>query len=176
MRQQEDDDFAAYVSARTGMLLHYAHVLTGSRARAEDLVQAALAGAYRRWPAVRSGNADAYVRRAILNGHLNRWRRLLRREVLVGVPPERLHDDGTELLAERDLLWRALATLPPRQRAVLVLRYYEDLSEVQIAEVLGVSTGTVKSSASKALARLRSSAELREDIGADDAAVGEGRR
>lgn len=155
--------FEDYVVARTPALLLYGYALTGDAARAEDLVQGALAATYRHWGRVGTGGAEAYVRRAVLNAHLNRWRRLSRREQLTDTPPEVHTPDATSSVDERDAVWGALATLPPRQRAVIVLRYYEDLSEAQIAEALGCSAGTVKSQSSKALAKLRLVTGLREE-------------
>lgn len=155
--------FEAYVIGRTASLLRYAHLLTGDRSRAEDLVQGALVAAYRHWPRLSEGDVDAYVRRSILNAHINRWRRLGRREQLTGSVPERPATDQLSGVAERDAIWRALATLPPRQRAVLVLRYYEDLDEASTAAVLGIKVGTVKSQSAKALAKLRAVTGLREE-------------
>jgi RNA polymerase sigma-70 factor (sigma-E family) len=146
--------FEEYVVARTPALLRYAYVLTGDAARAEDLVQGALASAYRHWRRI-APDPDAYVRRSVLNAYLNHWRRLLRRELLVDRFPERAA--AVEEVEDRDLVWRALSLLPPRQRAVVVLRFYEDLDVARTAELLQISTGTVKSQTSKALASLRTS-------------------
>lgn len=155
----ESGEFGAYVRRRTPALLRYAHVLTGDASRAEDLVQGALAATYRKWASVQ--DPDAYVRRAVLHAHLNRRMRLLRREHVTDVLPE---VPGAAARSEERLdLIRALATLPKRQRAVVVLRYFEDLTEAQTAEAMGVSVGTVKSTHAKALAALRGRAELRED-------------
>ena len=152
-------EFGEYVEQRTAALLRYAHVLTGDRTRAEDLVQGALANAYRHWTSV--AEPDAYVRRAVLHAHLNRRTRLLRREHLTDRVPEGVVvASGSE---DRLDLLRALATLPPRQRAVVVLRYYEDLTEAQTAEALGIAVGTVKSQHAKAIATLRGRTDLRED-------------
>lgn len=145
--------FDAFVRARMPALLRFAHALTGDPHTAADLVQDALERTGMRWSRLeRQGDPEAYVRRAILNGRTSRWRKH-RRETLVDAVPERVtfpdpprHDDE---------LWRLLATLPQRQRAVIVLRYYEDLSEEQIAVTLGCAPGTVKSQASKGLAKLR---------------------
>jgi RNA polymerase sigma-70 factor (sigma-E family) len=161
MNTEHEQRFVAFVEARTSALLRYARVLTGDPHRAEDLVQSALASAYRHWGRVEPDGAEAYVRQAVLNGYLSWWRRPWRgRETAVAdlaTLADRVHqspaaDDGLML---RDTVVRALDSLPPRQRAVLVLRYYEDLSEAEIAQRMGTSTGTVKSQASKALARLR---------------------
>lgn len=156
-----DPDFGAYVAARRPALVRFAVALTGNSADAEDLVQSALARVAVRWSSVRRRDRpDAYVRRTIVRLHINRWRRLLSRERPAADPLERAAppDDADT----RQVVWEALATLPPRQRAVLVLRYYEDLSEADIAKVLGCAPGTVKSQASKALARLRTMTDLRD--------------
>jgi RNA polymerase sigma-70 factor (sigma-E family) len=150
--------FDEFAQARMRALLRFAHVLTGDRDRAADLVQDALERTLLAWPGVQSkGDPEGYVRRAIVNRQVSVWRRR-RRERLVAEPPESPYDDA----AARDReLWDALATLPARQRAVLVLRYYEDLTEADAAAVLGCSVGTIKSQASRGLARLR--AEVRVD-------------
>src|SRR6266571_3646498 len=154
--------FEDFVQARSGSLLRTALLLTGqNRAEAEDLLQLALERAYRHWPRVcGSGEPERYVRRILANASADRWRRLARRpeqalpagEADPGVP------DQAAVLADRDYLLRALAALPPRQRAVLVLRYYDGFSEAEVAEALGCSIGTVKSHAARALARLREAA------------------
>jgi RNA polymerase sigma-70 factor (sigma-E family) len=150
-----EEGFAEFADAAWPGLLRYAHLLTGERASAEDLVQTALLRTGLRWGHVRADDPTAYVKRAIARQHLNRVTRLLRRERVVDVVPDRAVDDETTAVVEHTAMWRALATLPPRQRAVLVLRYYEQLSEREIADVLGIAPGTVKSTASKGLAALR---------------------
>ena len=145
--------FDAFIRARLPALLRFAYALTGDPHTAADLVQDALEHTGMRWHKVeRQGDPEGYVRRAILNGRVSRWRKH-RRETLVDCVPERM--TSYEVPGRDEQLWQLLATLPPRQRAVLVLRYYEDLSEVQIAATLGCSPGTVKSQSSKALAKLR---------------------
>ena len=145
--------FDAFVRARLPALLRFAYALTGDPHTAADLVQDALERTGMRWNKVeRQGDPEGYVRRAILNGRVSRWRKH-RRETLVDCVPERM--TAYEVPRRDEQLWQLLATLPPRQRAVLVLRYYEDMSEVQIAATLGCSPGTVKSQSSKALAKLR---------------------
>jgi RNA polymerase sigma-70 factor (sigma-E family) len=151
----EEREFSEFVSARMPAVLRWAHLLTGDRGRAEDLVQHAFAATYRHWSRIEPTGAEAYVRRAVLNAHLSWWRRGWRSEQSVAVLPERPEPDLTGGVDERDAMWAALAALPPRQRAVLVLRYYEDLPEAEIARVLDVAPGTVKSQAAKGLARLR---------------------
>src|SRR5215471_7127358 len=151
--------FEEFVHARSGSLLRTALLLTGqNRAEAEDLLQGALERAYRHWPRVsESGEPERYVRTILANASADRWRRLARRpERALPVNHEgpSTHDLAAEL-ADRDFLLRALAALPPRQRAVVVLRYFDDLPEAEIAEMLGCSLGTVKSQVARALARLR---------------------
>lgn len=143
------DDFAR---ARMPQMLRFAHVLTGDPHAAADLVQDALERAMLAWPRVsRQGDPEGYVRRTMVNRNISIWRKL-RRERLVDDPPEQQEDPP----AGRDLaLWEQLRRLPPKQRAVLVLRYYEDLTEQQTADIVGCSVGTVKSQASKAIANLR---------------------
>lgn len=151
-----DVDFSAWMAARQGSLLRTAYLLTGDRHNAEDLVQTALAKTYLAWDRVHDReHIDAYARRILINEHHSNWRRpWRRREHVTDTLPERpLHD--TEYDGQRDVLWAYVQSLPPRQRAVIVLRYYEQLSEAEIADVLGISTGTVKSQASRALAHLR---------------------
>ena len=149
------DSFDDFARARMHELLRFAHVLTGDPHRAADLVQDALERTLLSWDRViRKDDPEAYVRRAIVNRHVSVWRRL-RREALVPDAPERPYDGERAFDTE---LWAALATLPPRQRAVLVLRYYEDLTEADTAAALGCSVGTVKSQTWRALARLRARA------------------
>jgi RNA polymerase sigma-70 factor (sigma-E family) len=152
-----DDDFRAFVAARSTSLLWFAHLLTGDRQLAEDVVQTALAKTALAWPRIRrKDHPESYVRRAIVNTHLNAQRRRPWMERPHEVLPERIDHRRPEAeFDERDVMWQALAELAPKQRAVLVLRYYEDLSEADIAEVLGCSAGTVKSQAAKALINLR---------------------
>ncbi|OKI87723.1 hypothetical protein A6A27_14015 [Micromonospora sp. CB01531] len=142
------------VAERGSALLAAAVLLTGSRAAGEDLVQAALERLIRNWSRVH-GDKEGYLRRTLYHLAVDRWRLRRRRpEVLTEIEPPG-QADGTEALHLRQVLIQALALLPPRQRAVLVLRYWEQLSEAEAAEVLGCSVGTVKSTASRGLARLR---------------------
>jgi RNA polymerase sigma-70 factor (sigma-E family) len=160
MKPADEADFRAFVAARSPSLLWFAHVLTGDPHTAEDVVQTALARTASGWSRVRrKDNPEGYVRRAIVTTHLNALRRRPWREQ----PRDFITNDADDAdaarpehdLDERDAMWSALSELPPKQRAVLVLRYYEDLSEADIAEVLGCSRGTVKSQAAKGLLRLR---------------------
>lgn len=165
-RSRRDADFTAYLHARQPALLRTAFLLTGDPHTAEDVVQSALARLYLAWDRVeRADSPDAYVRRAIVNEATSWWRRSSRRrEVIIEVLPERATVDGDEPAgsAASDV-WALIRALPPRQRAVIVLRYYEQLSEAEIAQVLGISPGTVKSQASRALTTLRAHApELEE--------------
>lgn len=169
-------DFQNYVTQRTGRLLRLAYLLSGDAHTAEDLVQEALSRCHRRWDRV-SGAADpdAYVRRVLVNQH-HSWRRR-RSSSELSVDPGRLPSgvtaDGQDGVAARDLMRRALRTLPPSQRTVLVLRYYEDLADADIADLLGCSPGNVRGLASRALDRLRRDPDL-ADVVAPTPASGEG--
>ena len=152
--------FDAFVRARHTALLRYGTVLTGDPHSAADLVQDALERTGLAWDRVHSqGDPEGYVRRIMANRNISTWRRL-RRERLVDVPPETVHEDRPA----DDAMWAVLARLPRRQRTVLVLRYYEDLTEAEIARVLGIAPGTVKSQASKGIAALRASLVDREKL------------
>jgi RNA polymerase sigma-70 factor (sigma-E family) len=157
VRVKADDEaaFEAFVAARSADLLRTAVLLTRDRGHAEDLVQTALVKAYRRWSRIEGADPYAYVRRVLVTSAAS-WRRLRGTQEIVSLPA---HDpagpDHTEAFAERDRMTEALAALPPRMRAVLVLRYAEDLSEAATAEVLGCSVHTVKSQTVRGLARLR---------------------
>ena len=159
MRSGETEvSFEDFVRARSDSLLRTALLLTGQRrAEAEDLLQLALERAYRHWPKIcGSEGPERYVRRILASASTDRWRRLARRpEHAMPAGGGPVVPDRTGEIADRDYLLRALAALPPRQRAVLVLRYFDDLSEVETADMLGCSLGTVKSQAARGLARLR---------------------
>ena len=156
MEQSLEAEFTTFVAARGQTLLRIAHALTGDARSAEDLVQTALAKAYAKWPRIH-GDAEAYVRKIIYNDRASSWRRPGRhREISVAEPPDRPNVrrpglEATDRLAVR----QALLALPARQRAVLVLRYLEDRTVEETAEVLGCRPGTVASQASRALAKLR---------------------
>ena len=152
-----DTDFTAYLEARQARLLRTAYLLTGDQHQAEDLLQTSLAKLYLAWDRVRDRDSvDAYVRRIMVNENNSLWRRgWRRREVATDSLPDTVgasdaYDEG--LGAE---VWAVVQTLPRRARAVVVLRYYEQLSEAEIADLLGISVGTVKSQTSRALAALR---------------------
>ena len=164
MSARPDDEFDAFMRGRWPAMVRLAYALTGDTGHAEDLAQAAFARAYASWGRVRqAGDPDAYVRRIVINTHRSRFRKHRVTEELRG--------DLTDSLArarpqpgpeERAELLDALDRLGPRQRAVVVLRYWLDLSEAETAAALNCSVGTVKSQASRALATLRKSASLRD--------------
>lgn len=150
-----DAEFAAFVAEATPALARTAWLLCGDERRAEELVQAALVRTYLAWGTARQREPLAYARRVLANLRIDGWRKH-RREVLTGAPPEQALAAEADRLAERDRLVRALGTLSPRQRRVVVLRHLVGLSEREVADDLGVSVGTVKSTASRGLAQLRS--------------------
>ena len=147
-----EEQFTAYVGARRPALVRTAYLLTGNAEDAEDLVQTALVKAVPKWGRI-AEDPEPYVRAIMARESVNRWRRRRWREISAADLPERHHADVD--VAGRESLRAALAGLAPRQRAVIVLRYYEDMTERQTAEALGISIGTVKSQCRDALARLR---------------------
>lgn len=164
MAVRNQEEFSEFVAARSGALFRTAYLMVGDHQHAQDLVQEALTKTYVAWPRLRDvSKAEPYARRAIVTTAIS-WKR---RKGWYGerpadVIPDRStgtsEADGVEL---RDVLWRELLALAPRQRAALVLRFYEDLSEAQTAEAMGCAPGTVKSQVSAGLKRLR------ERIGTD---------
>jgi RNA polymerase sigma-70 factor (sigma-E family) len=149
--------FEEYVHLRGAALVRFARLLTGDDHRADDLVQEALAKAYVKWSRVAAADRpDLYVRRILVNINNSWWRRRSSRDLTVAQVADSAggSDIGTDA-AERDLLWRLVVRLPPRQRAVVVLRYYEDLDDVSIAEILSCSAVTVRTTALRGLATLR---------------------
>lgn len=158
-----DIEFAAFVEARQHRLLRSAYLVCGDHHLAEDLLQGALVKLALRWSRVREGDPEAFLRTVMYRDAISWWRRW-RREDLSGAPPE--GPDQGEDVPNRLVFEAALRRLPPRQRAVLVLRYFDDLTEARTAEILGVTVGTVKSQASAALRKLRETApELGELAG-----------
>lgn len=155
--QVDDDEYAAWASACQQRLLRSAYLLTGDLGRAEDLVQEALVKVALRWRRLRHGNPTAYAHRILTRDHVSWWRRH-RRETVVADPLDSPTPDDSAVADERLVVLQALARLTPAQRAVLVLRHFDDLSEHDTADVLGVSVGTVKSQNAAALARLRTGA------------------
>ncbi|MEU1891073.1 SigE family RNA polymerase sigma factor [Streptomyces pristinaespiralis] len=156
--------FSSYVQARGPVLLRTARSLTSNTSDAEDLLQTALTKTYVAWERIEDHRAlDGYVRRALLNTRTSQWRKRKVDEFVCDELPEPAtvpSTDPAEQQVLHDAMWRAVMKLPDRQRAMVVLRYYEDLSEAQTAEVLGVSIGTVKSAVSRALGKLREDPEL----------------
>ncbi|MEV1142565.1 SigE family RNA polymerase sigma factor [Micromonospora sp. NPDC049799] len=155
-RDPREEEFREFVAARSGALLRTAYLLAGDWATAEDLLQTALTKTYLAWR--RLGGIEAvepYARRVMINTSTSWWRRRWHGERPTEVLPERAAADEIERQLDRDLLWRHLSALPARQRAVLVLRFYEDMSEAQTAALLDISPGTVKSQTSRALTTLR---------------------
>lgn len=150
------DDFRSFVTARGPALMRTAYMLTGDQQLAEDLVQSALEKAARRWRDIRApAAAESYVRRILYREQVGVWRRRRVAESLPGALPDRAAPVAEDEVENRLVLRAALATLGRRQRTVLVLRFYEDLTERQVADALGVSVGTVKSQTAKALRHLR---------------------
>ena len=146
------EDFEAFVAARYAALLRTAYLLTGDHHDAEDLLQQSLVKAVGAWKRI-EGDPEPYVRTILVRQNVSRWRGRRWRELTTDAPPEtHVVDEGAE---DRLALHRALGVLAPRQRAVIVLRYYEDLTEAQTAEALGIAVGTVKSQTRDALRRLR---------------------
>ncbi|WP_328822452.1 SigE family RNA polymerase sigma factor [Micromonospora rubida] len=155
-RDPLEEEFREFVAARSGALLRTAYLLAGDWATAEDLLQTALTKTY--LACRRLGGIEAiepYARRVMVNTSTSWWRRRWHGERPTEVLPERAGTDEIEQQLDRDVLWRHLRALPSRQRAVLVLRFYEDMSEAQTAALLEISPGTVKSQTSRALATLR---------------------
>lgn len=156
-----DADFTAYLEARQGRLLRTAYLLTGDQHQAEDLLQTSLAKLYLAWDRVHDGGSvDAYARRILVNENNSSWRKPWRRreratdfaaaDAPTGTPVRDGYDEGVG-----DAVWQLVQTLPRRSRAIVVLRYYEQLTEAETAEVLGIAVGTVKSQTSRAMAALR---------------------
>lgn len=151
-------EFESFVQAQEPHLLRTAVLLTGDAGHAEDLLQEVLEKTYLRWGRIRAvEHPELYVRRTLVNSSIDRWRRLRSRvrEVALGPRDVSGSAEPMALVDDRDLVLRALRAVPPRQRAVLVLRYWDDLSEAEIAQVLQCTVGTVKSQASRGLDRMR---------------------
>lgn len=151
----EDADFTEFTTARWAQLVRTAYMLTGDFHEAEDLVQTTLIKLHAQWRRVRPETADSYVRRALVNNNRSRYRKRRVVHLLTPFLPDVPHPPG-DGNAATDALFDALAALAPRQRAVVVLRYLDDLSAEEVAHALGCTVGTVKSTASRALAKLRS--------------------
>jgi RNA polymerase sigma-70 factor (sigma-E family) len=161
-----DEMLIDFVRARYPQLLRRAYLLTGDRDLAEDLVQEALARVCAASKRRRIENLDAYARTTMVHLCIRRWRRRGRlREVPTVAPPDAGLADSSDQVAERCRMRQALREIAPRQRAVLVLRYYEDLSERQIAETLGVGVGTVRSQTARGLTRMRDALGAGNEVG-----------
>ena len=152
-RESHSVDFDDFVAARSASLLRTAYLLTHDHALAEDLLQTALSKAWFAWRRI-DAHPEAYVRRILATTYASWWRRRWNGEQASETLPEQAVDTTADADASHDL-WQAMARLPRRQRAVVVLRYFEDLSVAETADALGISHGTVKSQLSKALAKLR---------------------
>jgi RNA polymerase sigma-70 factor (sigma-E family) len=162
-------DFEAWVAERSNALLRFAYVLTGDANLAEDAVQDALTTACARWSRVsRADDPEAYVKRMVVNAHISWWRRFRRRESPAAEPIRVMpaEPDGTTDRAEAEAIWALCATLPDRQRAAVVLRFYEDLSYAEIADLLHCAEATARSSVHRALATLKATMSKE---GAEDA-------
>jgi RNA polymerase sigma-70 factor (sigma-E family) len=161
MDAEPDTEFREFMHARWTAMVRLAYALTGDQGHAEDVAQTAFARAYASWPRIaRTRNPEAYIRQIVVNVNRNRFRKHRVAERLTESPPEPLAADLTVASDERAVLIAALQRLGPRQRAVIMLRYWLDLTEVEAADALNISVGTVKSQAARALASLRRSAEL----------------
>src|SRR5580698_5887836 len=159
-----DPAFRDYVLARGTALLRMAVMLTGNRADAEDLVQASLAKTYLAWGKINDRAAlDAYVRRAMVNTHISWWRRRRLEEYPTDELPDQVVADHASASDLTETLRRAVDRLPQRMRAAVVLRYFEDMTEAEVADALGVSLGTVKSTVSRAVAKLRIDTDLQAE-------------
>lgn len=167
MTRRDPAAFAEFVAARSPSLHRTAYLMVGDRGLAQDLLQEALTKTYVAWPRLRDpANAEAYTRKAITTTAISWYRRRSWGERPTDTVTERRSQaDHADDLSTRDLLWSALQSLPPRQRATIVLRFYEDLSEARTAEVLGCAPGTVKSQVSAGLRKLRD--HLGERVGDD---------
>lgn len=149
-----DREFEEFVAASWPRLLHTAKLLTHHDHAAEDLLQTVLMRVYASWPKLRLDEPHAYTRRALVNAYVDGWRRRTPPTPDLG-EVALAQRDGSEVVHDRDQVLRLLTTLSPRERAIVVMRYYLDVSEVDVARDLSVSVGTVKSTASRALAKLR---------------------
>jgi RNA polymerase sigma-70 factor (sigma-E family) len=155
MRQSDEDRFADFVRAQSATLFRTAYLMTGDYQRAEDLLQTTLVRVYQRWPRV--GQMDrpvGYARKILVNQAASWWRRRSSHELPLVLRDEPAWGGRMDELAEHERVWTAVLSLPPRQRAVTVLRYYEDLSETEIAASLDMAPGTVKSHGHAAAKRL----------------------
>lgn len=156
MGEDAEERFRVFVNERWEPLRRFAYALTGDLGHAEDLLQTALINCHRRWGHVRADNPEAYVRRAIINLNTSWWRRRRVKEYSTTTLPDVETADAMTRFDTRDEIWAAILSLPTQMRAILVLRYLEDLPEAEVAAIVGCSMGSVKSQASRGLSRLRS--------------------
>lgn len=155
------EGFTEFVTGCSQRLLRSAWLLTGDTGRAEDLLQTVLAKAWQQWSRI-DDDAEAYVRRMLFNTYVTWWRRRWRTELPTASPPDHInHRDVAMEIADRDVLNRALAGLSRQQRAILVLRFFEDLSVLQTADLLGCSAATVKTQTARGLAAMRADVQLK---------------
>jgi RNA polymerase sigma-70 factor (sigma-E family) len=150
-----DEEFVEFAQASSAGLQHAAYLLTGNRHAAEDAAQAALVRTYAAWSRVRRDDAFAYARRVLVNYITDRWRRRLQEYAADDLAERPAGTDFAEQVVQRQWLIGALATLTLRERAVIIMRYLFDLPEAVVARDLGITPGTVKSTSSRALAKLR---------------------
>jgi len=171
LRPPEGLEFEAWLVARESALQRTAHLLTGDVHAAQDLVQTTLAKLYLRWDRIRlADNVDAYARKALVNEFRSAWRRPVRRaEQVVERVPDRPTPEAPAYDGSREAVWRFVSGLPTKQRAVIVLRFYEQLTETEIADLMGISVGTVKSQSSRALAALRARLPDHPEISGEEA-------
>lgn len=159
LRSRATREFEAFAAEHGVRLLRAAEHLTGDVHNAQDLAQNALTKVYVSWGAATRGDTYLYARRVLINCYIDSWRRRRWREHSVAdpaeVPSAQRLDDASEWVADRDALARALASLSERERTIVVLRYLEDMSERDVADLVGVSAGTVKSTTSRALQKMR---------------------
>jgi RNA polymerase sigma-70 factor (sigma-E family) len=167
-----DEEFVEFAQASSAGLRHAAYLLTGNRHAAEEAMQAALVRTYAAWPRVRRDDAFAYARRTLVNYVTDQWRRRLKEYATDNLPERPAASDVADEVALRHWLVSALATLTLRERAVIVMRYLFDLSEATVARDLGITPGTVKSTSSRALAKLRVSADAADAADVSASAIG----
>ena len=163
MKAAQEESFREFVEGSWNRLLRTAYLLTGDHGAAEDLVQTALMRTYRHWGRIETYDSpEAYVRRAMVNANVSAWRRRKAVVHVVADPPEPTIGAGAgigdhqDAYAIRDERWRVVQAMSPRMRTAFVLRYFEDLTEAEVASVMGCAVGTVKSQISRGLAKLRS--------------------
>jgi RNA polymerase sigma-70 factor (sigma-E family) len=160
-------EFDEWVQARGAALLRFAYLMTRDHSRAEEAVQDALVSAYSRWSRLqRAGDPEAYLRRSVINADIARWRKFFRRETPVAETAtfDSTTQDHAGPHAEQDAVWTLCASLPTKQRAAVVLRYYEGLPDSEIANILDCTPGTVRSQIHRALASLRTTLSTTEEV------------